>query len=211
VDDGPPPGGFPMPDYASQWDAFTPCEILPLLRDVGVRWYVAAGWAVDLFVGRRTREHEDLEIAVPAEDFPRLRPALPQFEFVIPSPDRYWPVDDAAAFAWSHQTWARDEHGRYRFDVFREPWDGETWMCGRDPSIRRVLPRDRPADGSGDSVPGARGRAPVQGEAGPPTGRGRPGHRASPARPAGPDLAHARPRTGSPRPPMAQTPALKDR
>jgi hypothetical protein len=137
VDDGPPPGGFPMPDYASQWDAFTPCEILPLLRDVGVRWYVAAGWAVDLFVGRRTREHEDLEIAVPAEDFPRLRPALPQFEFVIPSPDRYWPVDDAAAFAWSHQTWARDEHGRYRFDVFREPWDGETWMYRRDPSIRR--------------------------------------------------------------------------
>src|SRR5438132_14268800 len=27
-------------------------------------WYVAGGWAIDLFVGRVTREHGDLEVAV---------------------------------------------------------------------------------------------------------------------------------------------------
>jgi hypothetical protein len=25
----------------------------------------------------------------------------------------------------------------FRFDVFREPHDGDTWICRRDPSIRR--------------------------------------------------------------------------
>jgi hypothetical protein len=31
--------------------------------------YVAAGWALDLFLGRQTRPHEDLEIGVPADRF----------------------------------------------------------------------------------------------------------------------------------------------
>jgi hypothetical protein len=29
-------------------------------------WYVAAGWALELFTGDAAREHDDLEIAVPA-------------------------------------------------------------------------------------------------------------------------------------------------
>lgn len=31
---------------------------------------MAAGWALDLFRGRRTRDHGDIEIAVPAAGFP---------------------------------------------------------------------------------------------------------------------------------------------
>jgi hypothetical protein len=41
-----------------------------------------------------------------------------------------------ATLAWSHQTWARDHDGLFRFDVFREPHDGDTWICRRDPAIR---------------------------------------------------------------------------
>jgi hypothetical protein len=39
----------------------------------------------------------------------------------------------------SHQTWAWDPAaGKWRFDVFREPHDGETWICRRDEArIRR--------------------------------------------------------------------------
>jgi hypothetical protein len=31
-------------------------------------WWVAGGWALDLFLGRRTRPHADLEISVLAAD-----------------------------------------------------------------------------------------------------------------------------------------------
>jgi len=41
-------------------------EVAKLLAGVDVPWCVAAGWALDLFHGEVTREHEDLEIAVPA-------------------------------------------------------------------------------------------------------------------------------------------------
>jgi len=36
-----------------------------------------------------------------------------------------------------HQTWLRDPAtGNYLLDVFREPHDGDTWICRRDESIR---------------------------------------------------------------------------
>jgi hypothetical protein len=36
-----------------------------------------------------------------------------------------------------HQTWLRDPvTGNYLVDVFREPHDGDTWICRRDEAIR---------------------------------------------------------------------------
>jgi hypothetical protein len=45
-----------------------------------VRWAVAAGWALDLFRGEVTREHEDTEIAIPRVGFGALHAALHGFE-----------------------------------------------------------------------------------------------------------------------------------
>jgi hypothetical protein len=37
----------------------------------------------------------------------------------------------------THQTWLRDRAtGNYLLDVFREPHDGETWICRHDETIR---------------------------------------------------------------------------
>ncbi|MFV1960071.1 MAG: nucleotidyltransferase domain-containing protein [Planctomycetota bacterium] len=32
------------------------------------RWWVAGGWAIDLFVGRRTRDHRDVDVMIPRSD-----------------------------------------------------------------------------------------------------------------------------------------------
>jgi hypothetical protein len=49
-------------------------------------WYVAAGWAVDLFLGGQRREHEDLELGVPAQRFRELLPALAALDFHVVGP-----------------------------------------------------------------------------------------------------------------------------
>ena len=51
------------------WDSWTPREAALHLARLEAPWYVAAGWALDLVLGRRTREHDDLEIGVPAHRF----------------------------------------------------------------------------------------------------------------------------------------------
>jgi hypothetical protein len=40
------------------------------------RWWVAGGWAIDAWIGRATREHEDLEISILREDQASFRSYL---------------------------------------------------------------------------------------------------------------------------------------
>jgi len=67
VTDELPPGGVRADD--PPWDAWHPREVAERLRNVATPWWVAAGWAIDLFRGEQIRPHEDLEIAVPRAGF----------------------------------------------------------------------------------------------------------------------------------------------
>jgi hypothetical protein len=142
----PLPGGRPIGD--PDWEAWAPAHLAQLLRGVTAPWCVAAGWALDLFRGEQTREHEDLEIAVPntPEAFGQVRNALAGYQIEVaggPPPGQLWPVD-SPAFGAHHQTWVSEagpdgQPGRvYRLDIFREPQRDGQWVCRRDESI--VLP-----------------------------------------------------------------------
>jgi len=125
------------------WDAWRPDQVAALLEGVQAPWYVAAGWAIDLFLGEERREHEDLEIAVPRDRFSRIAERLSGFELFIPDgdltdPGLVWPFAQAPAALDRHQqTWVREPAtGRWRLDIFREPSEGETWICRRDERIK---------------------------------------------------------------------------
>jgi hypothetical protein len=119
------------------WEAWHPAEVARRLSGVDARWCVAAGWALDLFRGRRTRDHEDVEIAIPAHAFPAFREALDEFELYAIVDGLVYELDEASLAA-SHQTWVREPAtGIWRLDVMREPWVGDTWVWRRDPRLRR--------------------------------------------------------------------------
>ena len=131
------------------WDAWSPREAAENLAGVGAPWCVAAGWALDLFLGAQSREHDDLEIGVPAQRFAEVREALGDLEFVVIGGAEAWPMTEST-LSTHHQTWARECHGGpWRVDVMREPWDGATWIFRRDSRIRLEAAslRSRTADG----------------------------------------------------------------
>jgi hypothetical protein len=142
----------PRPADGLYWEPWTPAHVAGLLAGVTAPWYVAGGWALDLFLGRVTRPHEDLEIAAPAAAFGQVRQALEPFEFEVAGGGYLWPLD-SPQFATTHQTWVSEPAtGRpgdrvYRLDVFREPSRDELWAWRRDKSIalpyQRVIRRDR--------------------------------------------------------------------
>jgi hypothetical protein len=143
-----------MKPDVSKWDAWQPEQVASLLEGVATPWYVAAGWALDLFVGEQRREHEDLEIAVPNTRFDDFVPAFDGLEaFVITGPSEATPLAEARdQLAETHQTWIREPSSElWRFDVFREPSDGDTWICRRDPAIR--MPYDRLIERTADGIP----------------------------------------------------------
>jgi hypothetical protein len=125
-----------LPDV-TKWDSWRPEEVASRLAQVEAPWYVAAGWALDLFLGGGYRAHEDIEIGVPRGRFDEFADALNGFELVEIT---------------SHQTWVREpETGAWRLDIFSEPSDGDIWLCRRDKSIR--LPYDDLIDLTDDGIP----------------------------------------------------------
>jgi uncharacterized protein CbrC (UPF0167 family) len=107
--------------WSSSW---TPGEVARRLSSVATPWCVATGWARDLFRGKQTRQHCDLEIAIPAVNFPEIRNRFPGYVFDAVSSGRIWANAAPDVLTATHQTWLRDPVAEnYLVDVFREPHD----------------------------------------------------------------------------------------
>ena len=65
-----------MPEFA------IPLKVKSLLVNFNAPWFIAGGWALDLFLGTVTRPHHDIEIAVFRQDQLALQTYLPDWEFV---------------------------------------------------------------------------------------------------------------------------------
>jgi hypothetical protein len=136
------------------WESWHPSVAAERLRGITVPWRVVGGWALDLFRGEQTREHGDLEIAVPQGGFDEIRGRLDDLDFFVPcGQGRLVALDGAGDhFFASHQTWARDpETEKWRIDVMRDPHDGETWIFRRDRHLR--LPYDAIINHTSDGIP----------------------------------------------------------
>lgn len=77
------------------------------------RWWTAGGWAVDCFVGKRTRPHPDLDIAVLHRDQAVLFQHLWGWDLRLARPGGDFERWDGTALPASfHQVWARSGGGR---------------------------------------------------------------------------------------------------
>lgn len=135
--------------WSSSW---TPDEVAHRLAGISTPWCVAAGWALDLFRGGQTRDHGDIEIAIPEAGFPEVRDRFPGYVFDAAGSGRIWEDAPPETLAAVHQTWLRDPvTGDYLLDVFREPHDGDIWICRRDETIR--LPYSEIVHHTRDGIP----------------------------------------------------------
>ena len=132
----------PFAPDLERWRPWSPQEVAARFRNVNARWCIAAGWAIDLFLAGEAgeaREHEDIEIAVPAHEFELLSAALDDCDLFVVDSGLATPLAHASArlLAASHQTWVRDRtSGDWRLDVFREPSHDGKWVARRDSRIQ---------------------------------------------------------------------------
>ncbi|MEX2208093.1 MAG: amino acid transporter [Myxococcota bacterium] len=120
------------------WDAWRPEQAARELAGVGVPWCVVGGWSIDLFLGRETRAHSDLEIAIARTDFARVREHLAGFALhAVGDGDVRALADGELTPADKHQNWLLDPRANaWRMDVMLEPGDADTWVFRRDERIR---------------------------------------------------------------------------
>jgi Aminoglycoside-2''-adenylyltransferase len=135
------------------WDAWTPGEVAGLLTGCEAAWCVVGGWAIDLFLGTTTRDHEDLEIGVPRGEHAVVRShlsAYPAYAVCDGSVARLDLGDELVGDC--HQSWLLDvARQRWKLDVMAEPGDHKTWVCRRDERLAR--PRADAVATTPDGVP----------------------------------------------------------
>jgi len=125
------------------WDPFNIATVGELMAGTDVSWWLSGGCALDVFLGRVTRRHGDIDVSVRRSEWPLLRRHLAdRLEVFIardgalyPLPSRNVPLNDEV-----HNLWAREPDGdAWRVQLNLEPCDGSEWVFRRDSRIRRPI------------------------------------------------------------------------
>ncbi|MGE5585677.1 MAG: nucleotidyltransferase domain-containing protein [Bacillota bacterium] len=107
-----------------------------LLRAFTRPWYFAGGWALDLYLGKETRPHEDVEIVVFRCDQSALRGYLVDWSFqkAIPGEKRLELWREGELLGPSiHEVHCTD--GEHELEILFEEGDGACWRYRRNPAI----------------------------------------------------------------------------
>ena len=120
-----------------------PQLVAELMRGYDQPWGVAGGWAVDLFLGRVTREHGDIEIAVLRRGQRELRAHLRGWEFEVVShaTHRREPWREGAwIFPPDHEIHARRVGGDlHELEILMNEASADVWRFRRNPKVTRPL------------------------------------------------------------------------
>ena len=132
-----PDGRSVAPAEPPKWEPLAPQQVAELLRGLEVPWWIAGGWALDLFAGRQTRAHADIEVSVFRADEAKLRRQLSGWEFFVADAGALTPLpDDEALPAAAHEMWARERgHDAWQLEILVEEREGDRWVYRRNPRI----------------------------------------------------------------------------
>jgi hypothetical protein len=124
--------------FLGSWSAASPVDAGRWLRRATVPWWIAGGWALDLYLGHQTRPHADLDVGCFRADLPSLRDTLAGWEFHVAldgSLRRLGPRE--APRAHEYGLWCRPEGSpTWQLEILLESRDGGDWIFRRDASIR---------------------------------------------------------------------------
>jgi hypothetical protein len=124
--------------------AFEPVHsVVKLIEGYPHPWCVCGGWAIDLFLGRETRDHEDVEILVYRRDQAALWQHFAYWSLVkiVPRPD-----DEPIITPWEQNEWlalpvhqirsyARED--TWEFDLMLNEGDDDFWIYRRNTAVKR--------------------------------------------------------------------------
>jgi hypothetical protein len=109
-----------------------------LMRGFRAPWCIAGGWALDLFLGRLTRQHADTDLALFREDQENLRQHLAGWDLrkVAGGALVSWPAGEWLSTP-VHEIHVRspDDSG-LTLEFLLNEREGEQWVFRRDPAIR---------------------------------------------------------------------------
>src|SRR5947209_13773902 len=118
------------------WDPMRPDEAASQFGTWAMPWWVAGGWAIDLLLGRQSRDHGHLDVLVLRRDQALVREYLRGWDVhaAINPPGRLrpWPIGETLPPT-VHDVWCRPTHASaWTFQLMIDDTDGDDWLFRRD-------------------------------------------------------------------------------
>lgn len=132
------------------WHPWHPQEVARFFSDLAAPWWIAGGWALDLFLGRSTRAHEDTDVLFLRRDVQTIRARFQGQGWDIQEaghpttrpdgwPFREWKLGSPLSPA-IHDVWCRpNPTAAWAFQFMVADADADEWVFRRDSRIRRPL------------------------------------------------------------------------
>ena len=123
------------------WRAVHPSDAPNILASTEAPWWIAGGWALDLFRGIPTRPHADLDVGVLRRDVASVLRSLFAWEVFEAKDGQLTHLAAGSAPSLDvHVLWCRPTRADpWMIELMLEEADGETWVYRRDPRIRRPM------------------------------------------------------------------------
>jgi hypothetical protein len=115
------------------------------MADFPGQWWVGGGWAIDLWLGRQTRDHEDIEICIYRHDQAAIAAACSDWQLLTPIDDAWAPIAhgtqlDPPQFMLQLQqtptTVTTVPNMPPTFEFLLNDRDGDVWFQPDEPEVR---------------------------------------------------------------------------
>jgi hypothetical protein len=129
------------PEELGAWYAADPERAATWLDQLTVPWWIAGGWALDLFLNDASRVHTDLDVGVLRRDIGVVLAALQDWEHFEARDGKLTRLTIGAVPRVDvHSLWSRPIGAvNWALEFMLDESDGEFWVFRRAPSIRRPL------------------------------------------------------------------------
>jgi Aminoglycoside-2''-adenylyltransferase len=129
------------------WLPWSPQDVARFFAPLSVPWWIAGGWAIDLFLGRQTREHEDIDVQILRRDQQAVRALFGSWDMqaALPPPrDESWPFRpwrlDEELDADTHDVWCRPTPTQpWALQLMLADAHDDSWRFRRAPTIERPV------------------------------------------------------------------------
>jgi hypothetical protein len=131
-------------DYGElwEWERFDCSRLLEIMGGFGAPWWIAGGWALDLWMGSESRPHRDVDVAILRDDQKKLHENFDGWELYYATPDHrllpyrpnLWLVPPL------HGVWIRPAaEAPWLCEVLLNEHERAHWAYRGNPAIRKPL------------------------------------------------------------------------
>jgi Aminoglycoside-2''-adenylyltransferase len=129
------------------WRPWSPRQVARFFTPLAVPWWIAGGWAIDLFLGTQTRAHEDIDVQILRRDQHTVRALFGAWDMQAALPP---PRDEARPFlTWQlegildaaiHDIWCRPTPTQpWAIQLMIADTYDDMWRFRRTPTIMRPV------------------------------------------------------------------------